>query len=147
MLASGSAYAASFEAPSNGNVRSIVVYLDGSIAGTTAKAGIYGTASGAPDVLFSQADMTTVVGSGWLRIPILDTTVNSGEPYWLVVMCPASTCDHLRVMSMSPLQPSTCFAPTDSCVDGDQNLTSSLPGQWISYTASKNSLSIYASDQ
>jgi hypothetical protein len=149
LLVTGRAYAASFQAPANGIVRSIVVYLDTATAGTTATAGLYGTASGVPDVLFSQADMTTPAGSGWLRIPILDTTVDSGQTYWLVVMCPASTCDQLLVMSMSPLEPpdTSCFAPTDSCVDGDQNLTSGLPGAWTTYTVSKNSLSIYASDQ
>jgi len=64
-------------------------------------------------------------------------------------MCPASTCDQLVVMSTSPLEPpdTSCFAPTESCVDGDHSVTTGLPGAWTTYTVSKNSLSIYASDQ
>ena len=67
LVVSGRAYAASFQAPANGIVRSIVVYLDDAPAGATATAGLYGIASGAPDVLFVQAAMTTRAGSGWLR--------------------------------------------------------------------------------
>lgn len=147
VLLAGNAYAASFQVPSTGNVHSIVVYLDAATAGTTVEAGIYGSSSGSPDVLFSQKDVMTVAGSGWLRIPVLETSVTADDTFWLAVMCPLSTCDRLGVMSASPLQPGSCFAPPAGCVDAEQNLTSALPGNWASYTTSANSLSIYASDQ
>jgi hypothetical protein len=146
-VTAGTAYVASFKLPANGNVRSIVVYLDAATVGTTVEGALYGDAGGLPDVLFSRADMAIVTGSGWLRIPVASMDVNGGDTYWLGVMCPVSTCVGFRVLSMSQLQPGNCSAPPDSCVDRELNLTSGFPGMWISNTESMGSLSIYASDQ
>jgi len=147
LLSTGIAIAASSQAPTNGDVHSIVVYLDGATADTSVKAGMYGLQAGNPDVLIVQSDVMAVTGSGWLRIPISPQSVDHDQIYWLAVMC-LSSCDSLHVMTGAPFQAGTCFAqPGTSCVDVDRHVMTDLPGNWASDAGTMTSLSIYASDQ
>jgi len=121
----GQAEAFQTVASTNGNVQTLVVYLDSTSTVSQLVAGLYADAGGHPGALLNQGSSTQLVPGAWNTIALPSTSVIAATPYWIAILGTGSGAPALRDATGG-----ACASETSL-----ENSLTALPASWTSGAA------------